>query len=313
MPALFTRTSIRPSSARVRSAMAARSAREVTSVGTTLARRLSARTSAAVRSAATRSNSAMTMSAPWRASSSAVARPMPRPAPVTMATCPSSSMNGLPSLAPPLASRQRGERVHETPGVAHDIAIEPPLGATLLHLDAHHPGAVLAKDPVVRPTELLLCAHLRRLVDAGPPSHGGEARARRCRRGLVDLVVPDDEGIVAWRLGRDRAERAEVHEQRAVAVEADDPHVRAGQRDTERDRRALPHRAVGVAVQGAIGDRLKIERRLAEVRDHDLAGETLREEPGGGGARQRLALWRHPCFPPVSSEGRTMATGSERV
>src|SRR5206468_13064133 len=47
------------------SAMAASSAREVTSVGTTLARRLSARTSAAVRSAATRSNSAMTMSAPW--------------------------------------------------------------------------------------------------------------------------------------------------------------------------------------------------------------------------------------------------------
>src|SRR5262249_33223630 len=34
----------------------------------------------------------MTMSAPWRASSSAVARPMPRPAPVTMAICPLSSM-----------------------------------------------------------------------------------------------------------------------------------------------------------------------------------------------------------------------------
>src|SRR5207249_805163 len=64
--------SIRPNSARVRSAIVARWARTVTSVGTTLTRRPSPFTSAAVRSAPARSSSATTMSAPIRASSSAV-------------------------------------------------------------------------------------------------------------------------------------------------------------------------------------------------------------------------------------------------
>src|SRR2546426_2377024 len=95
MPALFTRISIRPNAARVHSTMVVRAGREVTSVGTTLARRPRACTSAAVRSALARSSSATTMSAPRRASSRAVARPMPRPAPVTMATCPSSSIPPL--------------------------------------------------------------------------------------------------------------------------------------------------------------------------------------------------------------------------
>jgi hypothetical protein len=42
--------------------------------------------------AVARSSSATTMSAPICANSSATARPMPRPAPVTIATCPCSSM-----------------------------------------------------------------------------------------------------------------------------------------------------------------------------------------------------------------------------
>src|SRR5262249_4827976 len=57
-----------------------------------VARRPSAITSSAVRLAPAWSSSATTMSAPSGASSSAVARPIPRPAPVTMATCPLSSM-----------------------------------------------------------------------------------------------------------------------------------------------------------------------------------------------------------------------------
>src|SRR5438309_1867818 len=91
MPALFTRMSIRPSSARVRSTSAVRDGRLVTSVGTTRARRPTSFSSAAVASALVGSSSPTTMSAPRRASSSAVARPIPRPAPVTMATCPLSS------------------------------------------------------------------------------------------------------------------------------------------------------------------------------------------------------------------------------
>src|SRR5262249_23289746 len=95
MPALLIRMSIRPNSTRARSAIALRSARDVTSVLTTLTRRPRPLTSDAVRSAPAWSSSATTMSAPIPASSSAVARPMPRPAPVTIATCPDSSMSDL--------------------------------------------------------------------------------------------------------------------------------------------------------------------------------------------------------------------------
>src|SRR5207248_1103444 len=163
MPALFTRTSIRPKSARARSTIAARSLREVTSVEATLARRPSPCTSAAVRSAPARSSSATTISAPSRASSRAVARPMPRPAPVTIATW------SLSSIVGPLARGQRGERLHEAPGVAEDVAIEASLGAALLHLDARDDRAVLAERQVVRASELVLGAHLQRLLDAGAP------------------------------------------------------------------------------------------------------------------------------------------------
>src|SRR5204862_252225 len=82
MPALFTRISMRPSSRRVRSTIAARSLWRVTSVGSVSAVRPRPRTSLAVRSAPSASSSATTTSAPRRASSSAVARPMPRPPPV---------------------------------------------------------------------------------------------------------------------------------------------------------------------------------------------------------------------------------------
>src|SRR5262245_52737852 len=96
MPALLIRMSMRPNSPRVRSTIRARSARTVTSVGTAAERRPSAFTSPTVRSAPALSSSATTTSAPSFASSRAVARPMPRPPPVTIATCPLSSMVTLP-------------------------------------------------------------------------------------------------------------------------------------------------------------------------------------------------------------------------
>src|SRR5437762_6406401 len=286
MPALFTRTPIRPKSARARSTIAARSLREVTSVDATLARRPSPCTSAAVRSAPARSSSATTISAPSRASSRAVARPMPRPAPVTIAIW------SLSSIVVPLARRQRGERLHEAPGVAEDVPIQASLGAALLHLDARDDRAVPAERQVVRASELVLGAHLQCLLDTGAPRDRRQARAggrgrRLAARGLVDLVVPDHEGEVAGGLGGDRAQRAEVHQQRPIAVQAHDAYVRARQRDAQRERGALSHRAVGVAVEGAVRDRLQLERRLAEIGDHDLARQALGETPGGGGTRQR--------------------------
>src|SRR5262249_1819739 len=92
MPALFTRMSMRPHSAIVRSAILVRSARRVTSTCSGRARRPRLRTSSAVRSLVALSTSATTMSAPIPASSSAMARPMLRPAPVTIAVCPCSSI-----------------------------------------------------------------------------------------------------------------------------------------------------------------------------------------------------------------------------
>src|SRR2546428_6626155 len=92
MPALLTSTSMRPSSARTLSTMRVRSERFVTSVGSASAFRPRLRTSFAVRSALSAFSSATTTSAPRRASSSAVARPMPWPPPVTMATRPPSSL-----------------------------------------------------------------------------------------------------------------------------------------------------------------------------------------------------------------------------
>src|SRR5436853_516724 len=92
MPALLTSTSMRPRSARTRSTMRVRSACFVTSVGSASALPPTPRTSLAVRSPPSAFSSATTTSAPSRASSSAVARPMPWPPPVTMATLPASSL-----------------------------------------------------------------------------------------------------------------------------------------------------------------------------------------------------------------------------
>src|SRR5712691_9680176 len=107
MPALLTRTSMLPKRSRVARTMASRSARRVTSVEIASDGRPSLVTSSAVRCALAASSSATTMVAPIRASSSAVARPIPRPPPVTMATCLSSSI-ASPSITPAPASVAAG-------------------------------------------------------------------------------------------------------------------------------------------------------------------------------------------------------------
>src|SRR5437868_3258314 len=90
-PALLTSTSIRPYASIVLATSRSTSARSVTSVGTARARppcRTISSASAWIRSAR---RAASTMAAPWRASSRAVAAPIPLDAPVTTATLPRSS------------------------------------------------------------------------------------------------------------------------------------------------------------------------------------------------------------------------------
>src|SRR5256714_10372321 len=90
MPALFTSTSMRPSTSRVRSTISLTSEVLVTSHFIASTRRRGAFTSSAAFSALSTWMSGIAMSAPSFAIASAMPRPMPLPPPVTIATFPSS-------------------------------------------------------------------------------------------------------------------------------------------------------------------------------------------------------------------------------
>ena len=77
-----------PASARIVPAAAVTAALSATSTATAHARRPSARTSTATFSEFSAVRDTQTTSAPSAANFKAIARPMPRPAPVTTATCP---------------------------------------------------------------------------------------------------------------------------------------------------------------------------------------------------------------------------------
>ncbi len=89
MPALLKSTSMCPSAFAVSSAIRRASSGSVTSAKMALALPPSAWTSLTVSSAPARSTSAMTTHPPSRAKRSALARPMPEPAPVMRQTFPS--------------------------------------------------------------------------------------------------------------------------------------------------------------------------------------------------------------------------------
>src|ERR1700675_2458433 len=209
MPALFTRASIWPNSASVRSTIARRSSLAVTSVCTTSARRPRPRNSDAVRSALARSSSATTMSAPMRASSSAVARPMPRPAPVTIATCSCSSIYFLlcGSQSQGLATELFGPNVPRERGVMRGR-----VSVTMKALDRlrlhHRAGAAALEQPVDG-----LHAELghERLVAAVAGAIGLVRRltARGLVEQLADVVALERAGRVDFRrrLGQTQLER----------------------------------------------------------------------------------------------------------
>src|SRR5262245_10819968 len=89
-PALFTTTSIRPSSAIARSTKACRPSRFERSPATTTARRPARRTCSATSSSWSFVRAPIATSAPTSAKARAIPAPMPRPAAVTIATLPSS-------------------------------------------------------------------------------------------------------------------------------------------------------------------------------------------------------------------------------
>jgi hypothetical protein len=89
-PALFTTTSTRPNSPVAAATISSTASLSFTSVGSTSASRPNPRTSAATSSSCSLVRAASTTLAPASAKVRAIAAPMPRPAPVTIATFPSS-------------------------------------------------------------------------------------------------------------------------------------------------------------------------------------------------------------------------------
>src|SRR5205807_1119171 len=119
-PALFTRMSMRPSSAFVRSTIARTSSGLVTSQRKPSARTPSAASSAAVCAQRSALRAQSTMSAPISASALAICRPSPLPPPVTMATFPPRSNSSLVRIGSPSLGRgdNAGSRVAPVPAFA---------------------------------------------------------------------------------------------------------------------------------------------------------------------------------------------------
>ena len=97
----------------------------------------------------------------------------------------------------------------------------------------------------------------------------GGRRRRRLRAGdLVDAVVHHHHGEVLRRERRDGRERAELHQQRAVAFEREDAPLRLRQRNPERDREGEPHAAQHVEILRAVAGGPQVEIGVADAADH---------------------------------------------
>src|ERR1051326_4115507 len=119
-PASFTSTSIRPRAANVSLAMACTAARSVTSSGRASSEPPSAAASFAVAANSSASTSQPTTWAPRSASASAIARPRPCAAPVTMAVRPSKRISIVPIALLGRGVQEVVHRAHEQPRLVHE-------------------------------------------------------------------------------------------------------------------------------------------------------------------------------------------------
>jgi hypothetical protein len=113
---------------------------------------------------------------------------------------------------------------------------------------------------------------------------------------LVGAVLEDEMKEILRRDLADRDERAEVHQQAAVAVEHDHALVGPAEREAEPMRGRKPHGTVREVVERMRADVDPVERRRVD-RQHDVG---VGHVPG-----QRLeafvALHRHAGLRPISS------------
>src|SRR5262249_39957988 len=188
--ALLTSTSSAPKRATLSATIPSTSARRPTSTVSAIASPPAARISSAVRSARCAFSSATQTRAPSRANTSAMPRPMPWPAPVTIATLPASRpMAGLSRRAveraplvpaavqrppPPLVGedrvldrlahaalhvRRRADALHELERLVAVLLL-----GVGVHLEVLHPHAVILVEALVERLRV--------------PAHAGDALAR---------------------------------------------------------------------------------------------------------------------------------------
>ena len=96
--------------------------------------------------------------------------------------------------------------------------------------------------------------------------------------GLVGAVLDHDVHEVLRRRRRDGDEAAEIHQQAAVALQADDAFAGPSERQAEGVGGVQPHRADGEVVERALAEVEPVHRR-AVGRDDDLVGHVARKHP----------------------------------
>ena len=139
-----------------------------------------------------------------------------------------------------------------------------------LSVDEHRPLLLQYRaDPFTergKVGELVDAAIARGAREAGEADATG-AGNRVAAVGLVSAVFADEMDEVARRDLGDGHQAPEIHQQAAVAVEHDDALVGASQRQSQRMRRGLAHRADAEVDQRLRLDRPPFERGLIDGND----------------------------------------------
>ena len=127
----------------------------------------------------------------------------------------------------------------------------------------------------------------RQCDDVGQPA----GRRRLLAGDLIDAVVPDDDGQIGRSGIGDGGQRAEHHQDRAVALERDHAAFGLRQRHAERDRARQTHAAEHVEILRAVTGGNQVEIGVADAGDHGL----LVLEPLHQALSERRAVQRRYC------------------
>ena len=120
--------------------------------------------------------------------------------------------------------------------------------------------------------------------------HRARAGCGLIARHLVRIVLRDKHKQIARATLRNCHKRAERHEHAAVAVQTNDAALRLRERNTERERLRVTHRAVGKRVIEFVFREASPRAHERHGADDDLVGAAARER------FEKLRLSEHSCF-----------------